>query len=91
MKKTWYLLSIAAFVLFIWACSSDGSSSDDGGGGDDEVPVTFDRGAMLANWADNIIIPSYKAFQSELSDLESTYEAFVADQSVINLEAFRTS
>ncbi|WP_175288787.1 hypothetical protein [Flagellimonas eckloniae] len=48
MKKTWYLLSIAAFVLFIWACSSDGSSSDDGGGGDDEVPVTFDRGAMLA-------------------------------------------
>ncbi len=91
MKKTWYLLSIAAFVLFIWACSSDGSSSDDGGGGDDEVPVTFDRGAMLANWADNIIIPSYKAFQSELSDLESTYEAFVADQSVMNLETFRTS
>lgn len=93
MQKKWYFLFMA--TLMIWACSSDSSGTpgtdDDMGGTDDDVPVTFDRGAMLINWADNIIIPSYKAFQAELSELNGAYETFVADKSVVNLEAFRTA
>lgn len=86
MKQTRYLISMIALALIIWACSSDGSSTDDV-----EVPVTFDRGDMLANWADNIIIPSYTAFQSELLDLQSSYETFVVDQDISSLDAVRTS
>ncbi|MEM9647517.1 MAG: imelysin family protein [Bacteroidota bacterium] len=96
MKKKWYFLFVVA--LAIWACSSDGSSDnpptdDDMGGTDDDVvvPVTFDRGAMLANWADNIIIPSYKAFQSELSAMDMAYDTFTGDKSIENLEAFRNA
>ncbi|WP_136467408.1 imelysin family protein [Flagellimonas onchidii] len=89
MKKYWYL-TIAIFLV-IWACSSDGSGGDTGGTDDDGVPVTFDRGAMLVNWADNIIIPSYKAFQSELSNLNAAFETFSADKTVANLEALRTA
>ncbi|SHG17779.1 imelysin family protein [Flagellimonas flava] len=94
MRKKWYVLFIAA--LAIWACSSDGSSDnpptdDDMGGGDDMIPVTFDRGAMLTNWADNIIIPSYKAFQSELSELQQAYNTFTADKTEENLTNFRVA
>ncbi|MEO9513894.1 MAG: imelysin family protein [Flavobacteriaceae bacterium] len=90
MKKTGYLLSFVVLAITIWACSSDGSSTD-AGSSDDEVPVTFDRGAMLTNWADNIIIPSYQAFQVQLLDLQSAYETFISDQSVSNLEAVRVA
>lgn len=94
MKGKWYYAFVA--ILVIWACSSDSSNptpgTDDdgmGGGTDDEVPVTFDRGAMLTNWADNIIIPSYQAFQTDLAALQTAFETFESDKSEINLQAFR--
>lgn len=93
MKKYWYLLFAIPFL--IWACSSDSSgengTDDDVSVIDDEVPVTFDRGAMLVNWADNIIIPAYQSFSTELSTLEASFTTFSADRSVDNLVLFRTA
>nr|WP_299384413.1 imelysin family protein [Allomuricauda sp.] len=93
MNKKWYL--VFPLVLLFWACSSDGAggsgTDDDMGGSDDDMPVTFDRGAMLTNWADNIIIPSYKAFQEELSEMNSAFDAFTVDKSEANLQAFRVA
>ncbi len=92
MKRSWYWAF--AFLLVLWACSSDSSDGPEPGGGtggmdDDEVPMTFERGAMLANWADNIIIPAYTSFSSELADLDSAFETFSADRTVENLASLR--
>lgn len=86
MKKVWYL--ILAIPFLIWACSSDSSGDE---GMDDEVPVTFDRGAMLENWADNIIIPAYQSFSTKLTTLEAAFTTFSTDRNVDNLVSFRTA
>lgn len=51
----------------------------------------FDRGAMLTNLADNIIIPAFEDFSSKLSALKTAGETFTTSPSQTNLEAFRTS
>lgn len=70
-----------------------GCSSDSGGGApitdDDGVPVTFDRGAMLENWADNIIIPAYTAFEQDLMVMRSNFEDFRSVPSETNLLKLR--
>lgn len=86
MKKYRYMVSFFSFVL--WACSSD-SSGTEGPNTDDGVSVTFDREAMLVNWADNIIIPSYESFSSELSNLETIFDTFSSEKSVDNIVALR--
>lgn len=81
------------FILaLIGACSSDNGGGDST---DDDVPdsdsVIFARGPMLANWADNIIIPSYESFSVEMANLTLAYEAFKVDANTTNLIAFRAS
>jgi predicted lipoprotein len=46
---------------------------------------------MLTNWADHIIVPSYEAFASEVSDLNTSFDTFKSDASAANLVAFRTA
>lgn len=76
-------------IALIWACSSDNE-------GEEPVinpglEVTFERAAMLSNWSDNIIIPSYEAFSEELVTLTASFDAFKANASVSNLESFRAA
>lgn len=85
MKKL--ILFTLSMVLF-WACSSD---STDDIQNPNPTNVNFDRGAMLENWADNIIIPSYEAFDVEMSKLNNSFLAFKADRSTANLNAFRAA
>ncbi len=80
MKK---LLALNVVVFFIFACSS----SDDS----DPTPAAFDRGVMLANWADNIIIPSYEAFSLSLDDLEAAFGNFNTTTDQTNLDALRAA
>ena len=95
MKNYWYVL-LAAFLV-LWACSSD--SSDDTPMTDDDVSMTdddgsqltFDRSAMLTNWADNIIVPSYKDFQSVLVQLINDFESFEQDATLQSLQDLRAS
>ncbi len=82
------ILGVSLFLSLFWACSSDNSVDPID---DEPVPVSFDRGAMLANWADNIIIPSYEAFSAEVTTMNTTFSSFKEDSSEGNLIAFRTS
>lgn len=97
MRRFWHVFILVATGLSIWACSSDsddnGTNPDnggnpDGGGGN---TVSFDRGAMLANWADNIIIPSYEAFLSGFSGLKTSFEAFSSNPDEAGLQALRAA
>ena len=80
-------------LILVWACSSDNGTggSDDGNPSPDPDPVSLERGPMLTNWADNIIVPSYEAFSSELSNLNVAFETFKSEVDTTNLVAFRTS
>lgn len=82
MRKTLVLIAIGA--MFTMACSS----SDN----DPETPIdSFDRSAMLANWADNIIIPAYQNYVSSLDELKDAKDAFIATSDATTLQVLRTA
>lgn len=85
MKK--YVFSVLILAL-IWACSSDAEGD---ASVDTSSTVSFERGPMLSNWADNIIIPSYEAFATSMEKLNTSFAAFKADASAANLVNFRAS
>ncbi len=66
MKK-W--LGLFGLFILIYSCSS----SDNGGTSADD----FDRSAMLANWADNIIIPAYTSYDQAVAVLNDKTNEFV--------------
>lgn len=81
MWKTVKLLVVA--LLFV-SCTED------------EDPVTtetesFDRSAMLVNWADNIIIPSFENFADVTQRLEEKTLQFTTAPTEANLEALRNT
>ena len=80
------LLLIA--TLIFTACSTEDEGTVDGGGTETD---SFDRGAMLANWADNIIIPAFNSFKGSTQQLEDLTVAFTNDPSAENLTALRSS
>lgn len=80
MKMKKLFLGVIITVL-IAACSS----SDEGGttGNNDN----FDRGALLTNVADNIIIPAFEDLQTKLSALDVARANFINDMTQSNLDA----
>lgn len=83
MKK--FLLSVFVLTLVLSACSS----SDEGPGPSDGD--SFDRKAMLENLADNIIIPSYQNFSSDITNLKSVTSNFVTTTNADNLNTLRAT
>lgn len=81
MKKTLLILS---FIALIVACSSNGGDDNTGGN-------NYDRTALLTNWADNIIIPSYVNYQTKVQILVTSTATFVATPTEANLQTVRTS
>ncbi len=84
MKRIILSLTI---LLTIWACSSDAT-------GDPQVdpkpePVSFERSEMLENWADNIILPSYRDFNTRLNAMNTVYVDFKANPSEDQLQKLR--
>ncbi len=80
MRKV--LCLVLVLVTFFSACTS---SDEDGGTSGDN----FDRKAMLANLADNIIIPSYQKFSVKMTDLKNAASSFVTSTNEENLITLR--
>jgi len=87
MIKISKLLFLFLFVLAT-ACSSDNDGGDEDGGSKDN---SFDRKAMLVNWADNIIIPAFENFETSTQNLEEKTTSFTTNPSEENLVALRAS
>ena len=81
MKK---ILLILSLIVLIAACSSNGGEDNTGGN-------NYDRKALLTNWADNIIIPSYVNYQTKVQTLINNTNTFVTTPSEANLQTVRTS
>jgi len=72
-------------IVLIYACSSSTVS-------DPETPLdTFDRGLMLKNLADNIIIPAFEDLNSDIDALVISGENFTTTPNQDNLTSLRTS
>ncbi|MGA8853830.1 MAG: imelysin family protein [Christiangramia sp.] len=78
------ILLIATLVFT--ACTTE--DKGDGGEGTNGTD-NFDRGAMLANWADNIIIPAYANFYASTNDLQEATATFTENPTEEGLIALR--
>jgi Imelysin len=81
MKK---LVSISYFLLILVACSKGENESV-------KPENKYDRTALLTNWADNIIVPSYVNYQSKVQVLATNVTAFNTTPNTSSLENLRTS
>ncbi|MCW4467597.1 imelysin family protein [Flavobacterium sp. MFBS3-15] len=81
MRNTIYLL----FIIFFAAAGCSSSDNDKGPEG------TYDRSAMMASWADNIIIPSFSNYQAKLNALHASAQDFSGAPSQQSLEALRSA
>ncbi len=75
-------------VLLLLVIVATSCSKDDDGGSIN--PNNFDREAMLANWADNIIIPAFENFSSATQDLEAKATVFTetpTEETLLSLRA----
>lgn len=61
-------------ILIVLACTAISCSSDDDGGSIN--PDSFDREGMLANWADNIIVPAFENFYASTQNLQEKTNSF---------------
>ena len=61
--------------------SSDSSSQTD----------TFDRGSILVNYSENIIIPRYDDFKSSMDNLKNSIDTFVNSPNSTNYDNLQTS
>lgn len=82
-KKLFIFFSVIATVV---ACSSSDDNGSDSTGGSN-----FDRTALLTNWADNIIIPSFTNYQLKIQALNASITAFNTTTTEANLSNVRTS
>jgi uncharacterized protein len=82
------LLAATLFVL-LFSCSKKSSETAP----PTEHPGTFDKSAMLTNYADNVIVPAYQQLQENINALVTAVNAFAdapsADSRNGALEAFR--
>jgi predicted lipoprotein len=83
MLKKILLLSLV--TILITSCNSD----NDPKSGKDEK--SFDRGVMLTNLADNIIIPAYTDLDAKLNTLVTAKDNFITTSDQSNLDKLRTS
>lgn len=67
------LLSSLALIFLLLACSTD---DEPGVATEGTDPDTFDREAMLAHWADRIIVPAYQAYAGKLAELQTATTSF---------------
>ncbi len=77
------IIIMSLLALFIVSCNPDNDTPESGD--------KFDRGAMLTNVADNIIIPAYQDLDTKLTVLVSAKNDFITTTDQTNLDALRTS
>lgn len=81
MKKIVSLLIMFALLV---GCNSNNNNSDN-------TEDSYDKTALLTNWADNIIIPAYVNYQSKTQVLVESTNAFTASPTESNLQSMRTA
>ncbi len=80
------VLLCSLFSLVLVGCDGGGSNDP----GEDQGPG-FDRAEMLTHIGNNLIIPSYQAFQGAVASLHDAGDAFLADPTAATLTSAQTA
>jgi hypothetical protein len=83
MKNFRLSFLLLSLILLLWGCTDDGPSGPDA---DD-----FDRQAILVNWADNLVIPAFEAFEVKAAELDNAAATFTADPTDANFNSLKSS
>ncbi len=75
------LLAIGTFCAFLFSCQKENTAKDD--------TENFDQKAMLANYADNIIIPSFTELSKNIGELNSLVIPFASNYSEAELQTIQ--
>lgn len=86
IKRYLQLSTLALVALFLYACTENDSETMD-----ESQNSTFDRSAILLNWADNIIVPAYTDFETKTNTLQIASQTFVDAPSLVTLEALQAA
>ncbi len=82
MSKAKYIICFLSLsVLFLHSCGDAEKSFND----------EYDRQAMLAFWADQIIIPAFAEYNTKLIELDTDATNFISNPSVTSLNELRES
>jgi uncharacterized protein len=76
MKRISVLLGL--MLLLAWSCKKEKIVEEE---------PTFDRGVMLKNYAENLIVPAYRDALTAVNQLISRIDAFTANSNLQNLES----
>lgn len=79
MKK---LILFFSFTILLTSCSSDSSQ-----GQSDQ----YDRGTMLQNWANNLIVPAIQNYDQKLAALKTATVNFTSEPTTSGLEDLRSA
>ncbi|NJB84938.1 putative lipoprotein [Lewinella marina] len=79
---------IRFLLLLLVAVSAAGCETDPG---TSLAPASFDRAAMLAHWADDVIIPAFEDFTRDADDLQAAATSFEATPTAESLSEVRTA
>ncbi|WP_147383288.1 imelysin family protein [Pontibacter oryzae] len=80
--RKYSLVALASAALLSSCSSSDGESAP---------ADTYDRDAMVAHYADNLIIPAYATFSAKAEAMHTAINAFAATPTAVNLQAARAA
>lgn len=82
-SKITYSSSVLLLLLIVFAACDNSTSPED--------QSNFDRPEMLANYANNIILPSYEELQADVDDLQTAAQNFEAEPTPGNLETLQSA
>lgn len=80
MKRTSILLILFS-LLVATACKKKET--------EEEQVDSFDKKSLLANVADNLVLPQYLSFQTELGQLQVDYQSFLSNPDALSLQTVR--
>ncbi len=83
MKKITFILIAFLVTIFLADCKKKKNSEED------KPEDSFDKSAMLSNYADNIILPNLQSAKNSLDSFAIAYTAFIQNKTVVNLNAAR--
>lgn len=81
--------SLKLIFSFIILCSVGVYSCSDDDSVNHNYADSFDRQVMLANWADNLIIPAYQDFNTKVAALKTASDAFATVPNEANFSTLR--
>lgn len=82
MNKLFYYIVLSLCLTAIGACNEEGQPTSGS---------SFDRSAMLRNYADNLIIPAYTSLRNSVNVLQQSAQAFASNPDVSSLNALQSA